>query len=147
MRRKPEPVGTVGAVGMGFDAEERLCSLRERGANRANCANRSKKHLCMNEPEVDPCPGVPYPQPGDTLLPGWGTRVSMEYRLWIASEDECLEWAKELWQLELVAKARNYPKKWAAQIARNRVVWREAFAVRDKTKAPDVDGLDEVGGV
>jgi hypothetical protein len=70
----------------------------------------------------------------------------MEYRLWIASEDECLEWAKELWQLELVAKARNYPKKWAAQIARNRVAWRDAFAVRDKTKAPDVAGLDEVGG-
>ncbi len=70
----------------------------------------------------------------------------MEYRLWIASEDECLEWAKELWQLELVAKARNYPKKWAAQIARNRVAWREAFAVRDKAKTPDVAGIEEVGG-
>ena len=143
MRRKPEPVGTVGAVGMGFNAEERLCSSLKLGAN---CANRSESTVCMDEHEVDSCPGVPHPQPGDTLLPGWGTRVSMEYRLWIASEDECLEWAKELWQLELVAKARNYPKKWAAQIARNRVAWRDAFAVRDKTKAPDVAGLDEVGG-
>ena len=130
---------------MGFDAEERLCSLLKLGVNRANCANRSKKHLCMNEHEVDPCPGVPQPQSGDTLLPGWGTRVSMEYRLWIASEDECLEWAKELWQLELVAKARSYPERWAVQIARNRVAWREAFAIRDRAMAPDVAGFDEVG--
>lgn len=146
MRRKPESVGTVGAVGMGFDTEERLCSLLKLGANRANCANRSESTVCMNEPEVDPCPGAPYPQPGDTLLPGWGTRVSMEYRLWIASEEECLEWAKELWQLELVAKARNYPKKWAAQIARNRVAWRNAFAIRDRAKAPDIARLNDGGG-
>ncbi len=145
MRRKPEPVGTVGAVGMGFNAEERLCSLLELGANRANRANRFESTVCMNEHEVYSCPGVPHPRPGDTLLPGWGTQVSMEYRLWIASEDECLEWAKELWQLELVAKARGYPKRWAAQIARNRVAWREAFAIRDRAMAPDVAGFDEVG--
>jgi hypothetical protein len=97
----------------------------------------------MNERKVDPCPDVPHPQPGDTLLPGWGTRVSMEYRLWIASEEECLEWAKELWQLDLVAKARGYPKKWASQITRNRAFWREAFAATDEGSAPDFAQLRE----
>jgi hypothetical protein len=91
-------------------------------------------------------PDLPWPQPGETVLPAWGSHVSMEYRLRSASEDECLQWATELWQLDLVAKARGYPTKWPAQIARNRAAWREAFAIRDRTKAPDVAGLDEVGG-
>jgi hypothetical protein len=89
--------------------------------------------------ETDPKPGLPWPQPGDTLLPGWGDRVSMEYRLRVASEEECLEWAKELWQLELVAKARGYPKTWAVQTSRNRLMWREAFAARDECRAPDFE--------
>jgi hypothetical protein len=80
--------------------------------------------------ESDPNPNLPWPQPGDTLLLGWGARVSMEYRLRVASEEECLEWAKELWQLDLVAKARGYPKKWASQVAKNRSIWKEAFASR-----------------
>jgi hypothetical protein len=99
----------------------------------------------MNERYVDPCPDVPLPQPGDTLLPGWGTRVSMEYRLWIASEEECLEWAKEMWHLELVAKARGYPKKWASQIAHNRAFWKEAFAAREEGRAPDFAKLRGMG--
>ena len=99
----------------------------------------------MNERYVDPCPDVPFPQPGDTLRPGWGTRVSMEYRLWIASEDECLGWAQELWQLKLVAKARGYPKKRASQIARNRVFWREGFAARDEGRSPDFAQFREMG--
>ena len=99
----------------------------------------------MNVREIDPCPGVPLPQPGDTLLPGWGTRVSIEYRLWIASEEECLEWAVELWQLELVAKARFYPKKWASQIARNRIIWREAFTARDEERPPNFESLKAAG--
>ena len=56
--------------------------------------------------ETDPNPGLPRPQPGDTLRPGWGDRVSMEYRLRVASEEECIECAKEFWQLDLVAKER-----------------------------------------
>ena len=84
----------------------------------------------------DPCPNAPWPQPGEALLPGWGTRVSMEYRLRTASEEECLEWAKEPWQLELVAKARGYSEKRMRQIAWNREVWREIFASRDKGRAP-----------
>jgi hypothetical protein len=80
--------------------------------------------------ESDPNPNLPWPLPGETLLPGWGTRVSMEYRLRAASEDECLDWAKEPWQLELVAKARGYPQMWVDQILLNRAVWREAFAAR-----------------
>jgi hypothetical protein len=63
----------------------------------------------------------------------------MEYRLRVASEEECLEWAKELWQLELVAKARGYTKKWAVQTSRNRLMWREAFAARDECRAPDFE--------
>jgi hypothetical protein len=93
--------------------------------------------------ETDPNPGLPWPQPGDTLLPGWGDRVSMEYRLRVASEEECLEWAKELWQLELVAKARGYTKNWAVQTSRNRLMWREAFAARDECRAPDFEQLKE----
>jgi len=93
--------------------------------------------------DTDPNPGLPWPQPGDTLLPGWGDRVSMEYRLRVASEEECLEWAKELWQLELVAKARGYPKNWAVQTSRNRLMWREAFAARDECRAPNFEQLRE----
>jgi hypothetical protein len=84
--------------------------------------------------ETYPNPSLPWPQPGDTSLPGWGDRDSMEYRLRVASEDECLEWAKELWQLDLVAKARGYPKKLAVQTSRNRLMWREAFAARDECR-------------
>ena len=73
--------------------------------------------------EPDPNPNLPWPQPGETLLPGWGTRVSMEYRLRTASEDECLEWAKEPWQLKLVAKARGYSQRWVDQILLNRGRW------------------------
>lgn len=91
--------------------------------------------------ETDPNPGLPWPQPDDTLLPGWGDRVSMEYRLRVASEGECLDWAKELWQLELVAKARGYPKKWAVQTSRNRLMWMEAFAARDECRAPNFEQL------
>ena len=93
--------------------------------------------------ETDPNPGLPWPQPGDTLLPGWGDRVSMEYRLRVASEEECLEWAKELWQLELVAKARGYPKNWAVQTSRNRLMWMEAFAAREECRAPNFEQLSE----
>lgn len=85
------------------------------GANESEAALQAK--------ESDPNPNLPWPLPGETLLPGWGTRVSMEYRLRTASEEECLEWAKEPWQLELVAKARGYGEEWARQIARNRVMW------------------------
>jgi hypothetical protein len=85
------------------------------GANESEAALQAK--------ESDPNPNLPWPLPGETLLPGWGTRVSMEYRLRTASEEECLEWAKEPWQLELVAKARGYAEEWARQIARNRVMW------------------------
>jgi hypothetical protein len=60
----------------------------------------------------------------------------MEYRLRTASEEECLEWAKEPWQIELVAKARGYSEKRMRQIAWNREVWREIFASRDKGRAP-----------
>jgi len=81
--------------------------------------------------DPDPNPDLPWPQPGETVLPGWGTRVSMEYRLRIASEDECLEWANEPWQLELVAKARGYSQKSVDQILLNRTMWKEAFAARD----------------
>jgi hypothetical protein len=59
----------------------------------------------------------------------------MEYRLRVASEEECLDWAKEFWQLEPVAKARGYPKKWAIQISRNRLMWRGFFAARDECRA------------
>ncbi len=93
--------------------------------------------------ETDPNPGLPWPQPGDTLLPGWGDRVSMEYRLRVASEEECLEWAKEFWQLDLVAKARGYPKNWAVQTSRNRLMWREAFAARDECRAPNFERFRE----
>jgi hypothetical protein len=54
----------------------------------------------------------------------------MEYRLRVASEDECHEWAKEPWQLELVAKARGHSQRWVEQILLNRVAWKEAFAAR-----------------
>ena len=84
--------------------------------------------------QSDPCPNAPWPQPGETLLPGWGTRVSMEYRLRTASEEECLEWAKEQWQLELVAKARGYSAQWSWRIARNRAAWKEIFASRDRVR-------------
>ena len=93
--------------------------------------------------ETDPNPNLPWPQPGDTLLPGWGDRVSMEYRLRVASEEECLEWAEEFWQLDLVAKARGYPKKWAVQTSRNRLIWREAFAARDECRSPNFVQLRE----
>jgi hypothetical protein len=67
----------------------------------------------------------------------------MEYRLGVASEEECLEWAKEFWQLELVAKARGYPKKWAVQTYRNRLMWREAFAARDECRAANFEQFRE----
>jgi hypothetical protein len=63
----------------------------------------------------------------------------MEYRLRVASEEECLEWAKEFWQLDLVAKARGYPKKWAVQTSQNRLMWREAFAARDECRAARIE--------
>ena len=85
--------------------------------------------------EFDPNPHLPWPQTGETLLEGWGTRVSMEYRLRNASEDECLDWAKEPWQLELVAKARGYSRQWVDQILRNRLMWKEVFAARDECRA------------
>ena len=94
--------------------------------------------------EPDPNPNLPWPQSSDTLLSGWGARVSMEYRLRVASEEECLEWATEMWQLELVAKARGYPKKWASQVARNRAFWREAFAARDEGRPPDFGRFREI---
>jgi hypothetical protein len=93
--------------------------------------------------ETDQNPDLPRPHPGDTLLPGWGDRVSMEYRLRVASEEECLEWAKEFWQLDLVAKARGYPKNWAVQTSRNRLMWREAFAARDECRAPNFERFRE----
>lgn len=92
--------------------------------------------------EPDPNPNLPWPLPGETLLPGWGTRVSMEYRLRTASVDECLEWAKEPWQLELVAKARGYSQRWVEQTLLNRAVWKEAFAARDEGRAPNCDHLE-----
>ena len=91
--------------------------------------------------EPDPNPNLPWPLPGETLLPSWGTRVSMEYRLRTASEDECLEWAKEPWQLELVAKARGHSQRWVEQILLNRAVWKEAFAARNEGRAPNFDHL------
>jgi hypothetical protein len=78
-------------------------------------------------------------QSSRTFLPGWGDAVSMEYRLRVASEDECLEWASELWQLELVAKARGYPRTWAARIVRNRATWRELFQAKDEGRAPSFE--------
>jgi hypothetical protein len=65
----------------------------------------------------------------------------MEYRLRVASEDECLEWAKEPCQLELVAKARWHSQRWVEQILLNRAVWKEAFAARDEGRAPNFDHL------
>jgi hypothetical protein len=79
-------------------------------------------------------PNLPWPQPGETVLPGWGNQVSMEYRLRTASEDECLEWAKEPWQVELVAKAHGYSTNWVDQILFNRKMWNEAFAARDSVR-------------
>jgi hypothetical protein len=67
----------------------------------------------------------------------------MKYRLRVASEEECLEWAKEFWLLELVAKARGYPKKWAVQTSRNRLMWREAFPARDDFRAPNFEQFRE----
>ncbi len=110
----------------------------------APSVNASQQFTCVfSTVETDPNPGLPWPQPGDTLLPGWGDRVSMEYRLRVASEEECLEWAKELWQLELVAKARGYPKNWAVQTSRNRLMWMEAFAAREECRAPNFEQLSE----
>ena len=63
----------------------------------------------------------------------------MEYRLRNASEDECLDWAKEPWQLDLVAKARGYPQLWVDQILLNRAMWKEAFAARHEGRAPNFD--------
>ena len=96
--------------------------------------------------ETDQNPDLPWPQPGDTLLPRWGARVSMEYRLQVASEKECIDWAKEFWQLELVAKARGYPKTWAVQTSRKRLMWMEAFAARDECWAPNFDQFREAEG-
>ena len=66
----------------------------------------------------------------------------MEYRLRVASEDECLNWAVEPWQLELVAKARGYSQRWVDQILLNRAIWREAFAAREYGRAPNFDPLN-----
>ena len=92
--------------------------------------------------KTDPNPNLPWPLPGETLLRGWGTRVSMEYRLRVASEVECLEWAKEPWQLELVAKARGHSQRWMEQILLNRAVWKEAFAARAEGYARNFDPLN-----
>jgi hypothetical protein len=109
------------------------------GAFVARAANEGE--ALRQTKESDPTPNLPWPLPGETLLPGWGTRVSMEYRLRNASEDECLDWAKEPWQLELVAKARGYPQLWADQILLNRAMWKEAFAARHEGRAPNFDHL------
>jgi len=107
------------------------------GAFVARAANEGE--ALRQTKESDPNPNLPWPLPGETLLPGWGTRVSMEYRLRNASEDECLDWAKEPWQLELVAKARGYSQRWVEQILLNRAVWREAFAARGDSFRRRVD--------
>ena len=98
-----------------------------------------ESEAALRAKESDPNPNLPWPLPGETLLPGWGTRVSMEYRLRNASEDECLDWAKEPWQLELVAKARGYPQLWVDQILLNRAMWKKAFAARHEGRALNLD--------
>jgi len=97
-------------------------------------SGKSGKGGVFGTVETEPKPGLPWPQAGDTLLLAWGDRVSMEYRLRVASDEECLEWAKEFWQLDLVAKARGYPKNWAVQTYRNRLMWRQAFAAGDECR-------------
>ena len=99
---------------------------------------RANRRPTSQADDPDPNPDLPWPQPGETVLPGWGTRVSMEYRLRIASEDECLEWATEPWQLELVAKARGYSQRWVDQILLNRTTWRKAFAALDAARCPQL---------
>lgn len=86
-----------------------------------------ESEAALQAKESDPNPNIPWPLPGETLLPGWGTRVSMEYRLRTASEEECLDWAKEPWQLELVAKARGYSRRWVDQIMYNRTKWMDVL--------------------
>ena len=44
---------------------------------------------------------------------------------------------------ELVAKARGYPKTWAVQTSRNRLMWREAFAVTEECRAPNFEQFRE----
>jgi hypothetical protein len=105
------------------------------GAFLASATNEAE--AALRAKESDPNPNLPWPLPGETLLPGWGTRVSMEYRLRNASEDACLDWAKEPWQLELVAKARGYSQQWVDQILLNRAMWKEAFAARHEGRAPN----------
>jgi hypothetical protein len=111
----------------------------ESGASVVPAGNDRKATSQAQEP--DPNPNLPWPLPGETLLPGWGKRVSMEYRLRTASEDECLEWANEPSQLELVAKARGYSQEWVDQVLRNRAMWREAFAARSEGRAPNFEHL------
>lgn len=108
----------------------------EGGASVAPTVNDGEAIPQAQEP--DPNPNLPWPLPGETLLPDWGTRVSLEYRLRVASEDECLNWAVELWQLELVAKARGYSQRWVDQILLNRANWKQAFASRFQGEAHGV---------
>jgi hypothetical protein len=100
--------------------------------------DHTHQHPCPN-------PDLPWPQSGETLLPGWGTRVSMEYRLRVASEDECLAWANSRWELELVAKARHHHDAWAVNILRNRAVWAEVPAARAERRAANLDQFKRVG--
>ena len=100
---------------------------------------RANRRPTSQADDSDPNPDLPWPQPGETVLPGWGTRVSMEYRLRTASEDECLEWAEEPWQVELVAKARGYFPAWVSQILLNRTTWRKVFAALDADRSRDSD--------
>jgi hypothetical protein len=44
---------------------------------------------------------------------------------------------------ELVAKARGYPKTWAVQTSRNRLMWREAFAATEECRAPNFEQFRE----
>jgi hypothetical protein len=88
---------------------------------------------------------IPEPRTGETLLPGWGTRVSMERRLWVATEDECLTWAATRWQLELVAKARHYPESWAVNTLRNRAMGAEVYDAREEGRAPELEQFKRGG--
>ena len=44
---------------------------------------------------------------------------------------------------ELLAKARGYPKTWAVQTSRNRLMWREAFAATEECRAPNFEQFRE----
>jgi hypothetical protein len=102
----------------------------------SDSGNRNQEALSLLAHKLNP--DLTWPQPDETVLPGWGSQVSMEYRLRTASEDECLEWAREPWQLELVAKACGYSPKWVDQILLNRATWRRAFAALDAARCPQL---------